>query len=329
MIFDKRMSYDLNPLSLPRLSPYENYSSIDVLVRKINEDTGVIRFSNLLDFAKSQDIDLITAGNILCESYGLLNYVAIINEEKFYKNNTYRQTVLESYRDVPMQMEYADYDVLYYNILEQSIFDDISSNTHQTDILLETGVMNDFNDMNYSYNNFEKSGAETLSGLKKDMQHAFFVSPTKWFFNKVDENLTQQDMDDFAAGVSKRTQNFGSRIASEVIRGGARGTKRAVTPYIKGAALAAVVGGGLYTLNRQVNNLTDNERLKETVAKNNPNILRRLTNSLNKCLTSLLVRKRSAPPQKQGIISRLINKIQNAIAYLARKVGFHNHEVHN
>lgn len=321
MIFDKRMAYDINPLSLPRLSPYENYSSIDVLVRKINEDTGVIRFSNLLDFARSQDIDLITAGNTLCEDYGLRNYITIVNEEKFYRNNSYRQSILESYKEIPMQMEYVDYDVLYYNLLEQAILEDIYYNTNTIDILLETGVVNFNNDINYTLSNVQSTGQETISDMKQNIKHGLFVSPIKWFLNKADENLTQQDIDNFESILSRKTQNLGSRAAAEVIRGGATGTKRAVMPYVKGAALAAIVGGGLYTLNRQVNNLTDNERLKETVAKNNPNVLRRLSNSLNKCLTSLLVRKRSAPPERQGIISRLINKIQNAIAYLARKVG--------
>ena len=224
MIFDKRMAYDINPLSMPRLSPYENYSSIDVLVRKINEDTGVIRFSNLLDFARSQDIDLITAGNTLCENYGLRNYITIVNEEKFYRNNSYRQSILESYRYIPMQMEYADYDVLYYNILEQVILEDIQYNTNTTDILLETGVVNPINGINYTLSQAQDSAIDTADGVKSKLGQAV-LAPFKWLLNKADKSLTPEQMDKITQKVSQKTENMSQKVGKSLVRGGTNGVK--------------------------------------------------------------------------------------------------------
>lgn len=323
MIFDKRMSYDLNPLSLPRLSPYENYSSIDVLVRKINEDTGVIRFSNLLDFARSQDIDLITAGNTLCENYGLKNYITIINEEKLYRNNSYRQSILESYRDIPMQMEYANYDILYYNVLEQAILEDIQYNSNTIDILLETGIMDFMNDFNYSASHAKDTAIETAQDTKSRLGQ-FIAAPIKALLNKADESLTPEQMNKVTEKVSQKTEKMGQKVGESLVRGGAKGVKASVKPYLKGAAAAAVIGGGLYTLNRQVNNLTNPNNMKKK-----PNILRRILNALKRILSSLFSRKKASPPQQQGIISRLITKVQNSIAYLTRKVGSNNNEVYN
>lgn len=319
MIFDKRMAYDINPLSLPRLSPYENYSSIDVLVRKINEDTGVIRFSNLLDFARSQDIDLITAGNTLCEEYGLRNYITIVNEEKFYRNNSYRQSILESYKEIPMQMEYVDYDVLYYNLLEQAILEDIYYNTNTTDILLETGVVNFNNDLNYTLSHTQDTASDIASSFKDKLVQGLLISPIKGVLNLADKHLTPEQMDKVTQTVSQKTENMSQKVGAALVRGGKNGVKTSVKPYLKGAAAAAVVGGGLYTLNRQINNLTNPNNIKKK-----PNVIRRILNSLKRILSSLFSRRKASPPQQQGIISRLISKVKNSIEYLTRKIGLSN-----
>ena len=80
MIFDKSISYDLNPLSMPRLNNDECYHDIqDVLVRQINESIGVVRFTDILDYSKKSNLSISEVSDLLNEYYDM-DIVAIVNE---------------------------------------------------------------------------------------------------------------------------------------------------------------------------------------------------------------------------------------------------------
>ena len=315
MIFDKTMSYSLNSLSIPRI--YQEYSSTDISIRKIDEATGVIRFSNLLDYAKNNELDLITAGRNICESYGLSKYIAIVNDEKFYMNPSYRKAVLESYKIIPMHLESIGYNIYFYNLLEYCIDYDIKHNTYYTDNLLENDYINGFNDMNAQLSSDKKTAKDVLG---------WFTGLFGRAGDKISGFIGNQAVDavNNALGTNKVSQAIASnadRIArnavSSAIKGGVDEVNNAAAPYLKGAAVTAAIGGGLAVLNNTINNLTNNENM----GSHNPGVITKTLNALKKCLGTLTGRQQNAPAGQRGIISRLIAKVKNAIAYLGRKVG--------
>lgn len=310
MIFNKTMAYNIDPLSLPRLYPYETYNTYDVLVRKINENTGVIRFSNIVDFARNQNINLLEAGKTICGYHGLENYITIINEEKFYLNNSYRQAVLESFQHIPMQLEKASYNVPFSILLEYCVEMDIKNNTYYTDLLLED-ISSGSNNLNNESSNDQKSEQGLFSGLKDSFTNKV-TSGLKWLGGKVIGNY----LDNNSEEVSEKVGQAAPKVANRIVDNIASGVKDTVS-YAKGAMVTAAAGSMLALLNNTVNNLTNGENINS----DNPGIIKRTLNSLKGCMNQLLGKQQNAPQNQQGIISRLINKVKSAMSYLGKKIG--------
>lgn len=315
MIFNKIMSYDINPLSMPRLYPNETYNTQDVLVRKIREDTGVIRFSNIIDFARSQSIDVSKAGRIICESHGLENCVTIVNEEKFYLNESYRQAVIESINFIPMQLEQASYNVPFSILLEYCIDTDImNNNTNCTEILLEIEAVEGLNDFNQGVSNTITNQGDFFGSIKNKITSkvgGWLGRKASGFINNYLGDEANQDK------IAEKVGQVTKKATDQVVGNIADSARDAASPYLKGAMVTAAAGGLLAVLNNTVHTLTDNENLNS----DNPGVLSRTFNSLKNCMNTLLGRQQTAPQGQQGIIARLIQKVKNALSYLGKKVG--------
>lgn len=322
MIFNKNMSYNINPLSMPRL--YDSYNISDVLVRKLDEHTGVIRFSNILDYARNNNIGIYEAGNTICREHGLENYISIVNELKMYTNPSYKQAVLENYKIIPMQLESIGYDEELCNLLEYNIDIDIYNDTYNTDIILnELHSLAGWNQANNTISTGFYNTVDSIRAIPDKVAGAIAGKIKSAVGNKivssVDSALSDPAKQDKLAD---SLRNVGSKLAGGAVKGAFDDTKTSVAPYLKGAAATAAIGGGLYVLNNQINNLTNNEAIKTK----NPGIIARIINALKRCFNSLLGRQKVAPSNQQGIIARLINKVKNAIRYFGRKVGLISNE---
>lgn len=317
MFFSKDMAYDLNPLSLPRLQQNELYNIPDVLVRKINENVGVIRFSDILSIAKKNLMSPEEAGYNIIREHGLHDYVSIVNESKFYSNEDYEQAVLESVHKIRLQFDtHIGYDEELFDLLNEAVYYDILNNTtDHLDYILETGLMDGLNDVNHELSHDQRQAAaeidnatNTIAGkVGKVAQNHVLSTADKW----IGQNKPVVD-----TAAKKIGEKFaqGTEIA---MKHGRSVLKNKIDHYTKKTLL---IGGGaaLATiLKKQVRNLTS----QETMNSNDPGVLKRSYNALKRILGRLTNREKYCSPKQRGIISSLIYKIKHALYIIARKVG--------
>lgn len=318
MIFNKITAYDMNPMSVPRLYDHrDRFGLNDVLVRKINESTGVVRFIELIDLARNNNCSLLEAANNLSGLYGL-DIVYIAHEAKLY-NDTYRQAILETYQSIPIQLETVGIDEECYDLLEQAIEEDLSNNdTYYTDYILE-GI-EQLNDVNV---------AATNAG--RDVGDA--VDAGKSVFARIGDTIKKAAGDKIVGAVeralndpkkveqvSQAANTFTRNAVKGAVKGATDGIKSELGSTAKKAAVATAALGAFAIFNRQVKNLTNNENINTK----DPGRIAKTINSLKRVWSNLSQRRQYASPKQQGLISKLIMKIKYYIYLLGRKLGLAN-----
>lgn len=315
MIFNKSIAYDMNALSIPRLYDADSRFGLnDVLVRKINETTGVVRFSELIDISRSVNCSLLESANNLSGLYGL-DIVYIVNEAKLY-NNTYRNAVLETYHLLPMQLENVGIDIECYNLLEQAIEQDIYNNsTYYTDYILE-GIeqLNDLNVAATAAGQDVGDAAETGKSVLGKVAGKIKSAVAGHIVDALDDNLKDPKK---VEQISQSANKFTKNAVKGAIKGATDGIKSEFGSAAKKAAVATAALGTFAIINRQVKNLTNNENINTK----DPGRIAKTMNSLKRIWSNLSQKRSYAPPQQQGIITRLINKIKHFIYILGRKLG--------
>lgn len=315
MIFNKSIAYDMNALSIPRLYDADSRFGLnDVLVRKINETTGVVRFSELIDISRSVNCSLLESANNLSGLYGL-DIVYIVNEAKLY-NNTYRNAVLETYHLLPMQLENVGIDIECYNLLEQAIEQDIYNNsTYYTEYILE-GIeqLNDLNVAATAAGQDVGDAAETGKSVLGKVAGKIKSAVAGHIVDALDDNLNDPKK---VEQISQSANKFTKNAVKGAIKGATDGIKSEFGSAAKKAAVATAALGTFAIINRQVKNLTNNENINTK----DPGRIAKTMNSLKRIWSKLSQKRSYAPPQQQGIITRLINKIKHFIYILGRKLG--------
>jgi hypothetical protein len=232
----------------------------------------------------------------------------------FYENAEYRDAVLESIKDIKMQYVDAGTDFQLDKLLEDAVELDLEvGDTAMTDILTE-GL---WNWMASQYNGFNKLGndvRDNVNSTKKDIVDHFSSKIGKNIAAGANEYLSQ---DGNREKLAKNLSNTVNNTLNQSIDKAAGTTEDKLKPYVRGAkaglTIAAVLGG----MGAMFNSLTNQENINNA----NPGVATRMINSLNKMLNILTGKAQAAPPQQQGIISKIIAKIKWAIQALGRKVG--------
>ena len=315
MQFNRSDSYSLCN-KLPRLLSEEAvYDDRSVIIHN-TPDYDVIRFSSLYNMSKYNNCSIQECLDTI--SHELTNSVVfVVNEDLFIYDDGYRKSVLESVNKYNIQLEYSKFT--FDDVLESCIQCDLQNDTYYTDKLLEAVVIPDSN----------PNGQGTLQSARKTVDSATanayaagqgIKKGLMWLPNQFADfakNLggkmisamdTDENREKFSNYMGKQTKQ-----AIEKMTGAA---DDAMAP-VKTGLTAGFVGGTILTgLIAGVNKLTSGENMGATGEK-----AAGIINTLQNHLGNLQSLQLKAPPQQQGIISRLIAKIKNAIVSLGRKMG--------
>lgn len=315
ILFNKNTSYNLNPLSMPRLRQDELYDIPNVIVRKINESLGVIRFADIIDIAQKNGMTLVEAGQSIIRSHGLEDYVAIVNEDKMYSNDKYYNAVIDSCKYINMQLESSK--TIDTSFLEEYINEDIENgNTDNLDIILnETGAVAGLNDFNRTTSADVRQGMLRASNTAKSIKDKVFHWGAKKVLGMADSAL-QGDNADKAAKIGN---TIGKQVVGGVIKGAADAASDELAKVGRKAAAVGILGGGMYVLKNQFMNLTNQERYNR-IKRERPFIIKRWLMALKRLLSRLLFRRKKAPQQQQGIITSMISKVHSKISDLSKSL---------
>ena len=306
MIFTKNDSYDLNPLSMPRLQQDELYNIPDVLVRKINENVGVIRFSDILEIARKNNMSILEAGYNIIRDHGIHGFVAVVNENRMLIDDSYYLAVLESCKHINMQYGSSlDRDIFLQSLIEE----DIISDTNNLDIILESGAYSGVNDANRHISSDMKQVSTQAGGFFNRMGQKV----KNWGVSKalgfIDDGLRGNNT---VEKVAKSGQNLGHTLGKNVVKGFGDEVSKTASKWGTRAATLAAAGGGLYIFRKQLNNLTNQERMGRIKTKK-AFFLKRWLLKLKEMLARLIRRRKTAPPSQQSKLSNMIARVQNKI----------------
>ena len=325
MQVDRTLSYDFNCLSLPRLLQEE----VEVDLKRIpmmETDNGevVVRFADLCDLSSRLELGIREAFELLKDDHAIKQPMyAIVLEERFYDDYSYQRAVLEEGWDVPILIKGAGTDEGLDEALVECVEDGLYyGNTEKLDSLCElfSNLFGLAGDAGVEHKNI---GA-ALDNAKQRFGN--------WVGNKVGgvvKNIGGKIANGAMDQIEKRLGNasdlpdkagkLAEKVANKVVEKGANAARAKAWSYLRNALIA---GGGMAiagVAKNQFNNLTN----QEEIANASPGMAAKMMNSLKNMLGILTGKQQqmAGNPQQQGIISRMIAKIKNAIHALAKKVG--------
>ena len=322
MKVSRTLAFDFNnkrAYSLPRLTQDE--VAPDLKTIGVREDGRVI-FQDLYSLSEKSGLSIQEAFYLVLEDHGLSDGYVLVLEDTFISNSGYRDAVFESAKQIPMAWKSAGYDEALYNALSEAAEADLEAGTTENiDSLCEGLVGNMFGLLG---GNAAVSYQDALDNGKKAIR-----GPIDWVKNGINGTLQKageqvmqgaqnwMNKDNNQNKIATVAQKIGANAGKKMVDSATGAAKNAVNPYIKGAAAGAFGAGMLGMLANQVNNLTNQEGINGA----DPSTAAKMMNSLKGVLNNLTGRQSQAPPQQQGLIARMIEKIKNAIKALGRKVG--------
>lgn len=326
MIFDRSVSYDLNPLSMPRLNNDECYNDIqDILVRQIDESTGVVRFTDILDYSKKSNLHISEVSDLLREYYDM-DLVGIINETKMTMNEEYQMAVIEAMNYMPLQIDSIGIDEEFSELLEYCIIMDLeNNNTEYTDqLFIETGIIGNLDGLSMISNakdnvisGVKHYGSQALSkgaGLLKSMAGKV-LNPIGNYLDTHDNVATRFINDKIDTG-GQKLSNWATGHINNLVDKGQNALETKGKDFLKNAAQKVGIGAIIATAANTINNLTN----QENMTSNNPSVLQRVLNSLKQMYERLMGQKDNATPQQQGVFSNLMNKLSNGMKSVEAKL---------
>ena len=331
MQVSRSLAFDFNRnLTLPRLLNEETKLDMQTLPIVVKEEgSTAVRFQDVYQVANQFDIEVNEAWDYIVQDYDLHSPYTIVSEARLYEDVGYRRAVLESYDYIPMRFQWAGTLQELDSFLNESISLDLEEGTtDRLDSLLEGLVGNLFGLAGVEANDLA-AARDNIKGMIRDNIQA----PIKQKIGEGIKKLAPAALKgaEGAAnmiGAIKGDPNYAEKLGNKIQDKAENAVKYGmdqVAGKVKDNVYAKVrkgvltVGGvaALATLKNAFDNLTDQERIE----KANPGIAAKMMNSLKNLLGKLTGRQQSAPPQQQGLISRMIQKIKDAIKALARKVG--------
>lgn len=332
----RSLAFDLNSLSLPRLLQEEVEVDLSQIPMVMTEsgDT-MVRFSDLYDLSKHLTIPCSEALELLKGDHAVKgNVYAVVLETRFYDDKCYRQSVLESSHSTPMVIKGAGIDDWFDQTLQECIEEDLyMGSTERFDSLCELfgnffGLAGDaavegksigaaVDNAKARFGNWigDKVGAAVRKVGPKVANAGMGWAERKAESWLGEGNNAQQASDRIADFIG----NIGEKGAKAAVDRAAQGVRKAAWPHIRNAL---AIGGGLAVAGIAKNQL-DNLTNQEAIANAKPGMAARMMNSLKNVLAKLTGQQQAAAgnPQQQGLISRMIEKVKNAIRALGRKVG--------
>lgn len=331
MVVERTLAFDLNSLSLPRLLQEEVEVDLNrIPIMTLESGDTVVRFADLYDLSKQLSIPCSEAMELLREDHAIKGgFYAVVLETRFYDDRGYQQAVLESSSSTPMLIKSAGIDEDFDRFLAECIEQDLyMGTTEQLDALCEFLDMGELGMENKSVTatiDNVKAGvkgwfAKKLGSVAREVGPSIASKGIEVAEGMVDKHLGEgNNADQTGDKVAQFLGNTAEKAGKVVVDKAAQGMRQAALPHIRNALLA---GGGLAIAGITKNQL-DNLTNQEAIANANPGMAARMMNSLKGMLNTLVGKQQQASgnPQQQGLISRMIEKVKNAIRALGRKVG--------
>lgn len=297
------------PLVLPRIT---NESM--TIARPKNREECIVNFSSIIETANKKEITLTEAMKDIAKEHKVNECIAVVHQAMFYENTEYRDAVLESINDIKMQYVNAGTDFQLDKVLEDVVEMDLAAeDTYMTEILTE-GVL--------SWTSSQLQGLNKLGNDAKDSYNQAKNDVLGYIGSKLTSGLMKGAQDYLSDPERKKKfisnmSDTANKVVGNTIDKAAGTTKDKLKPYVRGAKFGAGVVAVLGGMGAMFNSLTSQDNINNA----NPGVATRMINSLNKMLNILTGKAQTAPPQQQGIISKIIAKIKWAIQALGRKVG--------
>ena len=296
--------------TLPKLL---DENSVPVIARHKSREECIVNFSSIMEMADRDGISLEEAANSIAKEHHTNRCIAVVPQAMFYENARYRDAVLESISSIKMQYVDAGTDYRIDKLLEDAIETDLANGTTEnTEAITEL----------FGWVAGQMHGLNKLGNDVRDEVN----SHKKGIIDYVGNKLTQGALSGAQSYLSKEenrnklANNLSNTVNNTVKQSieKATGTVQDKTvPYVRGAKAALTATAVLGGLGAMFNSLTN----QETINNANPGMATRMINSLNKMLNVVTGKANQAPPEQQGLISKIIAKIKWAIQALGRKVG--------
>lgn len=281
-------------LNLPRLLEEEcilNESSCPI--KESDDGRAIVRFSNLYELSNSIGCSIKETMDIVLSEHGYSDGIAVALQSRYYHDNKYREAVDENAKLFPIHFVSAGIDEEFCSMLETCIEVDMENGTtiHTEDLLAEGVFGNIVNAAKNVYGNVRTRVASAVSGQPVVQQpQQVPVQPVV----PVQQPPAPQQVPVQQPVQTQQPQQVPNQNQIN-------------------AFLASILGANGAAFASQVND--------RAVQAANGHEAAKMINNLNAILKSLSAKYHYAPPDKQGLLSRMIAKIKEYIQYLGRKVG--------
>lgn len=326
MQVSRSLAFDCN-LSLPRLMQEESALEMSQVPIFAREDNNYVSFQDILSIANNFNLSIREAYEFLLDDHALNECDVIVLENRFLTNERYREAVMESFDEIPMRFKSAGVDYELSFLINECVDNDLEEGTtERTEALCELfgnlfGILgSEWNDTKDAASQAADTAKQKGTSMASKIVNSDFVQgkmkdAANWAAEKYlgDDASTEQTGDRLANNAGKVAE----KVANTVVDKAAGVVKNKAWDYTKQALLGIGIAGATGVMANQVNNLTNQEAIDNA----NPSMAAKMMNTLKGALSSLTNRQATAPPTQQGLISRMIEKIKNAIKALARKVG--------
>ena len=270
--------------NIPRLiqEDYNTYTAKSVCIRETLNGNNVIRFSEIMNYANHNGLSLDEAiDDVLMTHPLVMKPVFTVNNITYLTNESYFDLVNESLGNYMLAMEQVDLSTdPFYQSLSEAVETDISNNKYY----FTEEVINEFvNELMDQAKGYLDQGKQFVSDNFGKMKNAVMQSDTV-------KNITDKasELKDTAMGYVNK---YGDQASEFISHGIKTVTGKDVSPdQVKNGVVKGVAGLGITAL----------------AAKG----LTALRNMLNQTQNQAA----SASPDRQGVLSRIIEKIKAAIA---------------
>ena len=327
MQVDKALAFDFNCLSLPRLLQEEVEVDLNrIPMRETPNGDVFVRFADLQYLSSQFGVGIHEAFELLKEDHAIKQSMyAVVLEERFYEDYSYQRAVLEEGWGIPILVKAAGTDEQLDEELIECVEDGLYyGNTEKLESLCEGVVSNlfgligrnagvEYHSIGAAVDNAKQRAGNWFRDKVGNAIQTVGGPLVGGIMDQVEKRLGSSDE------IANKAGHVAEKIAGKVVEKGTEKARAKMWPYLRNALL---IGGGTAlagTAMNQLNNLTN----QEAIANAKPGVAARMMNSLKKMLGILTNKQQQAAgnPQQQGIISRMIAKIKNAIYALAKKVG--------
>lgn len=310
----------LNELSI--LEPNDNYfNPKNIIIIESRNGNCLINFYDVWNISNYNDLSIQeTIDQISYFHPDLINPTFLINELMYYWNENYRNAIVENAPYYQMQFYDLDYKSFFDNLLENVIETDLqNNNTYYLDMFLQEGLGDFFSntlgsgsDLIYNITNQAEKVGNSVSNFFQKSTSEKMNQVWNWGMNKLDDH---PELKEKANNFVKNTSTGAAKELFDTAKNSFKNTiDQGMSTLLKnqnlGTMLGSAIGAGGAVLAHAPEGAANTVVEKLSNAKNT--VMEKINNLLGK--------QKEAPPEQQGLISRMIAKLRSVLASITSKL---------